>query len=73
MGSKLYALSFSSIRAHGVHRVLSGVTLPNDAPIALHNRFGFREIGVFNEYAMENGKYISSVWLEKALNVESDL
>ncbi|EKF9441597.1 GNAT family N-acetyltransferase, partial [Vibrio cholerae] len=28
---------------------------------------------IFNEYAKKHGQYISSVWLEKALNVESAL
>jgi phosphinothricin acetyltransferase len=65
VGSKLYEKLFSAIQAHGVHRVLSGVALPNEASIALHKRFGFREVGVFNEYAKKNGEYISSMWLEK--------
>ena len=46
VGSKLYEKLFSAIQAHGVHRVLSGVALPNEASIALHKRFGFREVGV---------------------------
>ena len=65
VGSKLYEKLFGAIQAHGVHRVLSGVALPNEASIALHKRFGFREVGVFNEYAKKNGEYISSMWLEK--------
>ncbi|MBM4814927.1 N-acetyltransferase family protein [Vibrio parahaemolyticus] len=73
LGSKLYTQLFSSILAYGVHRVLSGVALPNDASVALHKRFGFREVGVFNEYAKKHGQYISSVWFEKAFNVESAL
>jgi len=31
----------------------------------LHRRFGFREVGVFHEYAIKNGQYLSSLWLEK--------
>lgn len=73
LGSKLYTQLFSSVRAYGVHRVLSSVALPNDASVALHKRFGFREVGVFNEYAKKHGQYISSVWLEKTFNVESAL
>ncbi|MGR5559324.1 N-acetyltransferase family protein [Vibrio fortis] len=68
VGSKLYEKLFGAIQAHGVHRVLSGVALPNEASIALHKRFGFREVGVFNEYAKKNGEYISSMWLEKMLS-----
>mgnify|MGYP001156668550 FL=1 len=72
LGSKLYSQLFASISDYGVHRVLSGVALPNEASIALHKRFGFREVGVFNEYAKKNDQYISSMWLEKALNKEPD-
>ena len=68
VGFKLYEKLFSAIQVHGVHRVLSGVALPNEASIALHKRFGFREVGVFNEYAKKNGEYISSMWLEKMLS-----
>jgi len=73
IGSKLYDKLFSSISNYGVHRVLSGIALPNEASVALHMRFGFREIGVFDEYAKKNGQYISSVWLEKRLNSMSAL
>lgn len=70
LGSQLYSQLLSSISVHGVHRALSGVALPNDASIALHKSFGFREVGVFNEYAKKNGQYISSMWLEKRFNAE---
>ncbi|WP_282178260.1 GNAT family N-acetyltransferase [Vibrio nereis] len=73
LGSKLYSQQFSSIHTHGIHRVLSGIALPNDASIALHKRFGFREVGIFSEYAKKNGQYISSMWLEKSLNAEPAL
>jgi phosphinothricin acetyltransferase len=63
---------FSSIRIHDIHRALSGVALPNDASVALHKSFDFREVGVFKEYAKKNGQYISSMWLEKVFNLESD-
>lgn len=65
IGSKLYSHLFSEIKDHGVHRVLTGIALPNDASVALDKRFGFREVGALNEYAKKNGKYISSVWLQK--------
>lgn len=73
IGSKLYSQLFASIIDFGVHRVLSGVALPNEASIALHKHFGFREVGVFNEYAKKNGQYISSMWLEKALDADMSL
>ncbi|UXI04184.1 GNAT family N-acetyltransferase [Photobacterium sp. TY1-4] len=70
LGSILYSKLLEALGNQGVHRVLSGVALPNDASLALHKRFGFREVGVFQEYAKKNDQYVSSMWLEKALDVE---
>ena len=64
VGSSLYNRLFTALKIQNVHRALSGIALPNDASIALHKRFGFREVGIFNEYAKKDGHYISSVWLE---------
>jgi len=65
VGSSLYNRLFTALKRQNVHRALSGIALPNDASIALHKRFGFEEVGTFNEYAKKHGHYISSVWLEK--------
>ncbi|CAM3083154.1 GNAT family N-acetyltransferase [Moritella viscosa] len=67
VGSSLYNRLFTALKKQNVHCALSGIALPNDASIALHKRFGFREIGIFNEYAKKDGYYISSVWLEKQI------
>ena len=64
-GSALYHALMEALKLQGVHRALSGIALPNEASIALHKKFGFREVGVFDSYAKKNGSYISSVWLEK--------
>ncbi|CCN69965.1 GNAT family N-acetyltransferase [Vibrio nigripulchritudo] len=71
LGSALYKTLFSALNGQKVHRILSAVALPNDASVALHKSFGFREVGTFSEYATKKGQRISSVWLEKALDLES--
>ena len=65
VGSALYRELLSELSRNGVHRALSGIALPNDASIALHKKFGFEKIGIFNEYARKHGDYISSIWMEK--------
>lgn len=65
IGSALYSQLLPALPIQGVHRALTGIALPNEASVNLHKRFGFREIGVFNEYAKKHGTYISSIWLEK--------
>ncbi|MFZ5471569.1 MAG: GNAT family N-acetyltransferase [Myxococcota bacterium] len=67
LGTALYEALFKSLTPEQLHRAVVGIALPNEGSIALHRKFGFREIGVFNEYAIKRGVRISSVRMEKAL------
>jgi phosphinothricin acetyltransferase len=68
IGTALYGRLFSALAGQGLHRALVGIALPNEASVRLHERFGFRKVGVFDEYAWKNGRAISSLWMERALN-----
>jgi phosphinothricin acetyltransferase len=68
IGRALYGALFTAIRGEDLHRALAGIALPNPASIALHERFNFRSVGVFDQYARKNGERISSVWMERALD-----
>jgi phosphinothricin acetyltransferase len=66
VGTALYrALVGRLDREPSVHVALAGIALPNDASVALHRKFGFAEVGTFREYAIKNGQYISSVWMQR--------
>lgn len=65
LGSLLYRELFGRLGGEPVHVMLAGIALPNDASVALHRKFGFTEVGIFREYAMKNGQYLSSVWLQR--------
>lgn len=67
LGSRLYAHLFELLAAESVHRVYAGVALPNPASCRLHEKMGFRRVGVFSEYALKHGNRISSVWYEKPM------
>ena len=67
IGSALYRPLLDNLRTEDVHVAVAGIALPNDASIGLHRRFGFTEVGVFDEYASKNGEYISSVWMQLLL------
>jgi phosphinothricin acetyltransferase len=67
VGSRLYGALFESLAGEDVHRAYAGVTLPNPASLALHRRFGFRSLGVYQEVGRKFGRYWSVEWLEKAL------
>ncbi|USD64049.1 GNAT family N-acetyltransferase [Vibrio sp. SCSIO 43136] len=72
VGKKLYTALFEALAQSGLHRVLSAIALPNEASVRLHQSFGFRKVGVFDQYAKKNGEYISSLWLEKRLEVKDN-
>jgi phosphinothricin acetyltransferase len=65
VGTALYRALFECLASEPVHAALAGIVLPNDASIALHRKFGFTEVGTFHEYAVKNGGYLSSVWMER--------
>ncbi|MFE7119060.1 GNAT family N-acetyltransferase [Streptomyces sp. NPDC057654] len=65
LGTALYRALFGLLDDAPVHVVLAGIALPNDASVALHRKFGFEEAGTFREYAVKNGRYISSLWMQR--------
>src|SRR6476659_10032302 len=65
IGSLLYEALFEAIRKEGVHRVVAGATMPNEASVALHRRFDFRQVGVFSSVGFKFGKYWDVAWFEK--------
>ncbi|SDK34962.1 GNAT family N-acetyltransferase [Nonomuraea jiangxiensis] len=67
VGSALYRELFECLAGEPVHVVVAGIAVPNDASVALHRKFGFTEVGTFREYAVKNGQYISSLWMQRVL------
>jgi phosphinothricin acetyltransferase len=66
VGTALYRALFDSLALEpSAHVALAGIALPNDASVALHRKYGFTEVGTFREYAIKNGQYISSVWMQR--------
>jgi phosphinothricin acetyltransferase len=68
VGTDLYRALFRCLDDEPVHVALAGIVLPNDASIALHRKLGFTEVGTFHEYAVKNGEYLSSMWMERRLS-----
>ena len=65
VGTALYLALLGHLADEPVHVALAGIVLPNDASVALHRKLGFTEVGTFHEYAVKNGQYLSSVWMER--------
>ncbi len=66
IGSALYAALFERLAGEDINRIVGGVTLPNDASVALHQRFGFRQVGIFTGNGRKFGRYWDVAWFERA-------
>jgi phosphinothricin acetyltransferase len=69
VGTLLYRALFELIAGEDINRIVAGVTLPNPASIALHERFGFRHVGTFTENGRKFGKYWDVAWFERPLKL----
>jgi len=67
LGALLYRALFEALEGEDLNRAYAGVTLPNAASIALHERFGFERLGVYSEVGHKFGRYWDVLWLEKPL------
>ena len=50
-----------------IHRAYAGITMPNDASVALHTKFGFRQAGYFTEQGRKFERYWDVAWFEKEM------
>lgn len=58
LGTLLYAALLARLRAAGLHLVVGGIALPNDASVALHEKMGFKKVAHFSEVGLKFGRWI---------------
>lgn len=63
----LYTSLFECLRVQGYRTALAGIVLPNSASVALHERTGFRSIGVFHHVGYKLGAWHDVGWWELTL------
>jgi len=63
LGSKLYTRLFDILREQGYVNAYAGITLPNDASVALHRSLGFYEVGVYEQVGFKSGRWHDVIWL----------
>ncbi|WP_440874301.1 arsinothricin resistance N-acetyltransferase ArsN1 family B [Thalassotalea sp. PLHSN55] len=49
VGTQLYEALFSELKQRSIHSVIGGITLPNQASVALHEKFGLEKVAHFKE------------------------
>ncbi len=58
LGTMLYSALLDALRQCEAHRVLGCIALPNEASVALHEKLGFRKIGIFDEVGFKFGRWV---------------
>lgn len=58
VGSKLYEALFAALKAKSIHVAIGGITLPNNASIALHEKFGMQKAAHFKEVGFKFNQWL---------------
>jgi phosphinothricin acetyltransferase len=69
IGSMLYRTLFEAIQNEDINRITAGITMPNDASIKIHTRFGFKPVGTYTENGRKFGRYWDVCWMERPLKI----
>ena len=67
IGSELYKALIEELRSKGFHTVIGGISLPNEASIRLHEKFGFRKVAHFSEVGFKFGRWVDVGYWELKL------
>jgi phosphinothricin acetyltransferase len=67
LGTQLYKRLFEALEGEDLHRAFAGITVPNEASVRLHRRFGFVLCGVYHEAGRKFGRYHDVACFEKRL------
>jgi phosphinothricin acetyltransferase len=67
LGTQLYTALFELLAARGVHAVIGGIALPNEASVALHEKFGLRKVAHFEQVGFKFGRWVDVGYWQKLL------
>jgi phosphinothricin acetyltransferase len=67
-GRGLYEALFAVLRERGFRVACAGITLPNEASVALHERLGFEPVGVYRGIGWKAGAWRDVGWWQLELS-----
>ena len=72
IGATLYRALFDALKDEDINRLLGGITIPNEASVKLHRKFGFTEVGVFSECGRKFDRFWNVMWMERPLRLAGE-
>ena len=67
IGRKLLEELIDRLRQAGIHSILAGIALPNEASIVLHEKCGFIKCGILKEVGYKFGKWVDVGYWERII------
>jgi len=67
VGKTLYAALLPPLRARGIHAVIGGAAMPNEASVALHETLGFDHVATFREVGFKHGRWVDVAYWQLVL------
>jgi L-amino acid N-acyltransferase YncA len=67
LGTMLYAQLLSSLRSRQIHTALGGIALPNEASVALHEKFGFKKVAHLEAVGFKFNRWIDVGYWQRIL------
>lgn len=58
IGTELYGALFPMLKERNLHAAMGGISLPNAASVALHEKFGMEKVAHFKEVGYKFGEWI---------------
>ena len=70
IGPLLYRSLFALLEREDVHQIVAGVALPNEPSVRMHERLGFKPVGVFSQVGRKFDRFWDVAWFERPLHLE---
>lgn len=67
LGSQLYQALFTELKRKNIHSAIAGITLPNEASVALHEKFAMEKVAHFTEVGLKFNRWLDVGYWQKTL------
>ncbi|PWK45351.1 arsinothricin resistance N-acetyltransferase ArsN1 family B [Pleionea mediterranea] len=67
LGTQLYQALFEQLKQQSFHTVIAGISLPNEASVALHKKFGMKQVALFEQVGYKFDRWVDVGYWQKVL------
>jgi L-amino acid N-acyltransferase YncA len=67
IGSRLYEALLPELRTRGIHAAFGVIALPNEASVAIHEKFGFAKVAHLREVGLKFGRWVDVGYWQRLL------